>query len=260
MLKPHGNQWACEVCRHTGRWHTLAPFRCEGPALKRWEQRATRRAHATATDGQAVSARPHILFQSGLVFWCNRCGCYAYTRAVLMARPCTGPPRDWRGGGRAQTLTALRRNRHPKDGGYLPTGVPVPKTSSEDRPPPLPPSPGRMPPEVLLPAPPTPPGIESIEHAALQGITEPPPVGPPATPASGAPVSRVEAVRQRVIQRQLASAALLDPAVAAQHIGLDAPATPSQQTLLPSLTAIRTRLLARQATAAALDTAPPSER
>ena len=33
-----------------------------------------------------------------------------------MSKPCPGPPRDWRGGGRAQQLTALRKGKHPRDG------------------------------------------------------------------------------------------------------------------------------------------------
>jgi len=76
--------------------------------------------------------------------------------------------------------------------------------------------------------------------------------------SSDAPVGRIEAIRQRVIQRQLMATAPLDPQVAAQPIGLGASSAPSQQALLPSLVAIRTRLRARQASAAALDIAPPS--
>jgi hypothetical protein len=77
-----------------------------------------------------------------------------------------------------------------------------------------------------------------------------------AASASIAPVSRIEAIRQRVIQRQLLATGPLDPQVAIQPIGLGASSAPPQQALLPSLVAIRTRLRARQAVAAALERSP----
>ena len=237
LLRPFGHLWACEVCRHTGRWLSLAPFRCSGPAQLRWEQRAIRRAQAiTITQTAPAPPRNHLTMVSGLVVWCNRCGSYAYTRAVLMARPCPGPPRDWRGGGRAQQLTSLRRNRHPRTRCALPPAVPAPPVGHSELPEAPPPAN-----HLALP----------IVPAMLAGLPPAVPLPPPPPPPfldNGAPALSPAA---EAVQRLAGHGQCADPAVApiaglhpAQS--LSAPPAPA---ILPGLRGIRDRIRARAAAA-----------
>ena len=51
----------------------------------------------------------HVRFISGDVIWCDRCGAYAISQAIGLAKPCVAKP----SGGTATRLGLLRRGLHP---------------------------------------------------------------------------------------------------------------------------------------------------
>ncbi len=101
--------WACSVCRRSAaRWRDIAPERCPGSAALAWARRACALLQNGGTDGAG-----HVRFLSDAVVWCDRCGSYAESWAVGLARRCPGGPRN---DGKAQHLRRLRAGRHPETG------------------------------------------------------------------------------------------------------------------------------------------------
>ena len=84
---------------------------CRAPVLQR-------------TAPAAVAAqRPHLLFVSGAVTWCQVCGAYGDARLRGLMRACPGPIAARSESGRAAALRHLRNGRHPK------TQVPLPRAA-----------------------------------------------------------------------------------------------------------------------------------
>ena len=189
---PHDNRWMCVTCRRISTMPKLIATPCKGPPTTRWALSARSKARAAAARQRAAHApddamrdlasmvplpgpiappdtvSAHSMCTTGPVFWCNSCGGYAVSHAVLLARPCPGPVKRWRGGGRHQNLLALRAGKHPVSGAWFvpPVAPPVLEVLPEDTnlPPPPPFGFPNCPPLILtlpplrpLPAPPTPP-------------------------------------------------------------------------------------------------------
>ena len=62
----------------------------------------------------------HVLFLSGQLVWCERCGCYSDTRVKGLLKKCPGPPSDR---GRQAILRGLLAGNHPSDKAPLPRAV-----------------------------------------------------------------------------------------------------------------------------------------
>ncbi len=107
-----GRAWKCSVCgRCSMHWSRIAPQRCEGAAAQLWAERA--RQLCAASGGAAAGGSDgagHVRFMSDLTTWRDRCGAYADTFAVGLARQCGGQPSC---AGKEQHLRRLRRGRHP---------------------------------------------------------------------------------------------------------------------------------------------------
>ncbi len=93
-LLPYGCQWRCAICRRSVSW--------QAPA---WASRAETAAAAGRQDGGG-----HVRFLSDDVVWCDRCGSYATSSAVGLAKPCPGPPQA---PGTAARRRLLRNGLHP---------------------------------------------------------------------------------------------------------------------------------------------------
>jgi len=178
---PAGSRWVCMICRRTAALQRLTATPCDGPPLRRWAQSAHHKAQAAAARRRLATARltpdvpgplpdswlpgpvapqarvqPHLVRDTGGIFWCDICGGYSVTRAVILARPCPGPVRNWKGGGRHQNLLSLRAGRHPASGALLvPLLIPSPLSdlplAGVLPPPPQPPPPLRPAPKARLP-------------------------------------------------------------------------------------------------------------
>jgi hypothetical protein len=178
---PHDKRWMCITCRRISTMPKLIATPCKGPPTTRWALSARSKARAAAARRRAAHApddamrdlasmvplpgpiappdtvSAHSMCTTGPVFWCNSCGGYAVSHAVLLARPCPGPVKRWRGGGRHQNLLALRAGKHPVSGAWLvpPIVPPALEVLPEDTslPPPPPYGPNRPnPPATSSPA------------------------------------------------------------------------------------------------------------
>ena len=135
-LTPIGCRWKCTVCSAGPRcWRRLAPGRCEGPAVRKWLDRAVALAHAAPQLRDGFRGRGHILFLSDSTVWCDLCGCSAEHWAVGLARPCNGRPSS---AGMAQILRYLRQGKHPRTHRPFRLG-PFPELADSARTAPLPP-------------------------------------------------------------------------------------------------------------------------
>jgi hypothetical protein len=106
LLQRHARGWQCVTCRRvSSKWESIAPRRCGGSAAVRWAQRAVDDATRGFVDG---GGRRRML--SDDVMWCSRCGAYASSRVVVLAKACRGHPSD---AGAAARLDLLRSGRHP---------------------------------------------------------------------------------------------------------------------------------------------------
>ncbi len=117
--------WKCTVCRCTStRYLPIAAGRCTGPAADRWARRARALAAAQAQPGAVGSdGAGHRRFITDDTVWCDRCGAYADSFAVGLARPCPGRPTC---AGKEQHLRRLRRGFHPATAAAF-RGVPIPE-------------------------------------------------------------------------------------------------------------------------------------
>ena len=122
-----GHDWVCRVCRYRSR--KRGPFlrqRCSGSAAVRWAERAETLRASGATDGGG-----HTRFLTDDVLWCDRCGAYAISQAIGLAKPCSGKPT----GGTLARLGLLRRGLHPVTRDPLPADpVPEPRAGVPLRP------------------------------------------------------------------------------------------------------------------------------
>ena len=81
-----GALWSCRTCWATTRTKkVLASARCTGPATERWGAREEVLRCAGASDGPR-----HARIMTDGVIWCVRCGLYAISHAIGLARPCAG--------------------------------------------------------------------------------------------------------------------------------------------------------------------------
>ena len=87
-LFKRGPAWSCRTCWATTRTRsTLAPTLCPGPAATRWRTREYTLREAGHSDGPRHSR----VMTDGIV-WCTKCGQYAVSFAVGLAKPCPGAP------------------------------------------------------------------------------------------------------------------------------------------------------------------------
>ena len=93
-LLPYGHRWRCAICRRSVSW--------QAPA---WAAGAETAAAAGRQDGGG-----HVRFLSDDVVWCDRCGSYATSSAVGLAKPCPGRPQA---PGTAARRRLLRNGLHP---------------------------------------------------------------------------------------------------------------------------------------------------
>jgi hypothetical protein len=120
--------WVCKKCKRKSKTYTnIAPTRCNGSAVVRWEVSA----RAVAQQGVPDSGG-HSRVVSGDILWCSTCGSYASTVARNLARPCPGRFQGCARGGLAGQLKVLKSGRHPVTLRALPPPVPVAKASSPD--------------------------------------------------------------------------------------------------------------------------------
>ena len=115
LLERHGCSWRCAVCkRSSATWGTIAPGRCDGPALPRWAARACQ-------SQEESDAKQHRIMATGAVSWCAKCGVYSEVRGRGLARTCRGRPAS--AAARAR-LGRLRAGQHPVTGAALqPSGA-----------------------------------------------------------------------------------------------------------------------------------------
>ena len=114
--------WRCTTCRaRSVLWEKLAPMKCDGSKAEEWARRAVK----AAEDEQLIGAG-HRRAISGVVIWCQVCGCYSDSRVRGLTDYCKGKPNDRSGGGRAGQLLYLRNNIHPR------TRKPLPPPTDED--------------------------------------------------------------------------------------------------------------------------------
>ena len=106
LLQRSDRGWSCVVCKCSStKWSTLAPTRCSGSAADRWAKRAAEDAAAGRIDGGG-----HRRYLSDDVVWCGRCGAYASTHAIGLAKACPGRPTDAAASSR---LRMLNNGQHP---------------------------------------------------------------------------------------------------------------------------------------------------
>ena len=102
-LVPAGRGWRCTACRkHSASFGRLCGGRCQGSAASRWAARACADAAMGRADGGG-----HRRMLSGDVLWCRSCGAFSTSRAVGLARACTGRPC------KSGRLARLLRGEHP---------------------------------------------------------------------------------------------------------------------------------------------------
>jgi hypothetical protein len=116
--------WACHTCKRRSKsLSKLAPQRCGGSVLQRWDIKAKSLAgHGHAEGGD------HVRVRSGEVIWCTRCGSYAESAAKGLTKRCMGRFQGnsvW--GGLAGQLRKLMIGRHPVTGVTLPPPIPEAK-------------------------------------------------------------------------------------------------------------------------------------
>lgn len=178
VLVCSGAQHWCALCGVKGPLRRVGQQKCSGAKRERWQQKAAVNS-LLSTDCQS---RGHLRMISGQVVWCDRCGAYGTHRGCGLAHPCPGPAVMGSGGGKWQRLRLLRAGRHPKDKIWI--GPPVPETAWSS-------------------------ATVSAVNTALQEVRSGKTVddheapAPPLPPSSS--TSRFELLRQRVVQRELAS-------------------------------------------------------
>ena len=123
VLRLRGATWVCIVCQRRSKLRsTLAPRRCEGSAVQRWD------ARAQALGGHDQAGAGHARVKSGEVVWCIRCGSYAESAAKGLAKWCRGRLQgDGGKGGLAGQLKSLMAGRHPVTQAALPPPIPESK-------------------------------------------------------------------------------------------------------------------------------------
>ncbi len=126
--------WKCAVCRSTStKFTAIARARCSGPAAAKWARRARElaRAHHSA-DIVGTDGAGHRRFMTDQMVWCDRCGAYAESFAVGLARACPGHPTC---AGKEQHLRRLRRGLHPATAvPFLGPPLPEPALGAHARP------------------------------------------------------------------------------------------------------------------------------
>ncbi len=126
--------WKCAVClSNSSDWRRIAPQVCTGAAADRWAARAKRLAEA---DGHLVGGGTdgvgQVRFLSYFTTWCDKCGAYADSFAVGLARLCLGRPTC---AGKEQQLRRLRRGRHPVTNvPFYSSPIPEPTSSARRKP------------------------------------------------------------------------------------------------------------------------------
>ena len=101
--------WRCMVCRSSSkRWNSICHGVCSGSIVTKWAVKVQQLANA----GRHIGCG-HKLYLSGEVIWCGVCGAYAEMHAIVLQKPCAGPPIRRRGGGHRAQLAMLRAGRHP---------------------------------------------------------------------------------------------------------------------------------------------------
>jgi hypothetical protein len=120
-LQRRGEAWEFRVCKRRSRLRSkLAPQRCVGSVVKRWEIKA----QTFAGNGQ-VRASGHARVMSGEVIWCIRCGSYAESAAKGLAKRCRGKFQgNGVNGGVVGQLKALIAGRRPVTGAQMPPPIP----------------------------------------------------------------------------------------------------------------------------------------
>jgi hypothetical protein len=112
-LRLVGKMWRCCICKHsTATFSSLCGRKCAGSAVAAWAARAVEDAARGRSDGGG-----HRRMLSGDVLWCRVCGAFSATRAVGLAKACTGRP------GGSGRLARLLRGCHPVTG--VDIGVPL---------------------------------------------------------------------------------------------------------------------------------------
>lgn len=113
-----GNCWLCTTCRSRSiPWKRLATTKCSATRCKE----LTKLAKVDSGDA-GTSHRKHAIVTSGIIHWCETCGCFAESRTNRrMKDACPGPPPAAAGnGGMRQQLMAMRAGLHPVTGMRLP--------------------------------------------------------------------------------------------------------------------------------------------
>jgi hypothetical protein len=112
-LRWTGKAWRCSICkRSTANFSSLCGRKCEGSAVAIWAARAVVDAARGCADGGG-----HLRMLTGDLLWCRSCGAFSTTKAVGLAKACTGKP------GNSGRLARLLRGVHPVTGADI--GVPL---------------------------------------------------------------------------------------------------------------------------------------
>jgi hypothetical protein len=105
-LRREGSNWRCAICKHaTATFTALCGRKCTGSAVSVWAARAVADAARGRADGGG-----HRRMLSGDILWCRVCGAFSTSRAVGLAKACSGVP------GVSGRLARLLRGVHPVSG------------------------------------------------------------------------------------------------------------------------------------------------
>ena len=115
----------CATCGTRGPIRKIGQQFCEGTKRDKWLQKSI----AVVDDEQRSEnhALGHLRMMSGQVVWCDRCGAYGTHRGCGLAHPCPGRVVMGAGGVKWQRLLLLREGRHPKDKSWI--GAPLPESA-----------------------------------------------------------------------------------------------------------------------------------
>ena len=212
-------QW-CAVCGSRGSLEKIGAQRCEGTKREKWLCKSLVEGEG-GTDTTAAAAG-HLRMLSGQVVWCDRCGAYGTHRGCGLAHPCPGAAVMGSGGGKWQRLRLLRQGRHPKDRHWI--GSPVPEAAWSL-------------------------ATVSNVNTALQEVRKRDQLLAQKVdhlPLNQKHPTKLELVRQRVVQKELASSGRLDNGVVCSGSSSQTPYAGLHVPKLTRFEALRLRIKAKE--------------